>query len=204
MKTKETIPESKIIKLLETYIKKFDSYPTLLQVKEFLKLRSTIDLNKTIRALEKRDIIRVNFITKAIELNQTEVIKNDNFMQVPLLGKIAAGKPIEAIVDEDNRLTLPSNLTKNKEVFALKVSGDSMIDSYLLSDDIVICERTNTARNGDMVVALFMDNTATLKMYFKEKDQIRLQPMNEKYPPIYTKKVTIQGKVVSLVREYMK
>ena len=204
MKENKAVSENKIIKLLETFIKKYDSYPTLLQVKESLKLRSTIEINKVIRSLEKRDIIRVNFITKAIELNQAEVLKNDNFMQVPLLGKIAAGKPIEAIVDEDNRLTLPSNLTKNKEVFALKVSGDSMIDSYLLSDDIVICERTNTARNGDMVVALFMDNTATLKMYFKEKDQIRLQPMNEKYPPIYTKKVTIQGKVVSLVREYMK
>ncbi|MEI6887598.1 MAG: transcriptional repressor LexA [bacterium] len=204
MKENKAVSENKIVKLLETFIKKYDSYPTLLQVKESLKLRSTIEINKVIRSLEKRDIIRVNFITKAIELNQAEVLKSDNFMQVPLLGKIAAGKPIEAIVDEDNRLTLPSNLTKNKEVFALKVSGDSMIDSYLLSDDIVICERTNTARNGDMVVALFMDNTATLKMYFKEKDQIRLQPMNEKYPPIYTKKVTIQGKVVSLVREYMK
>ncbi|MEI6462545.1 MAG: transcriptional repressor LexA [bacterium] len=203
MKENKAVSENKIVKLLETFIKKYDSYPTLLQVKDALKLRSTLELNKIIRALEKKDIIRVNFITKAIELNQAEIIKNDNFMQVPLLGKIAAGKPIEAIVDEDNRLTLPSNLTKNKEVFALKVSGDSMIDSYLLSDDIVICERTNTARNGDMVVALFVDNTATLKMYFKEKDQIRLQPMNEKYPPIYTKKVTIQGKVVSLVREYM-
>jgi repressor LexA len=93
-------------------------------------------------------------------------------------------------------------LGKNREVFALKVAGDSMIDSYLLPNDIVVCERTNAARNGDMIVALFPDNTATLKKIYKEKDQIRLQPMNEKYPPIYTKKITIQGKVISLVREY--
>lgn len=196
------LTEENILGKIKKYVESNESFPTYTELKKILKLRKDTELKKILRKLEKLDLIRTNFITKAIEYTQSPKLKIDNFIHVPLLGKIAAGKPIEAIVDFDNILILPSSMGKNREVFALKVAGDSMIDSYLLPDDIVVCERTNVARNGDMIVALFPDNTATLKKIYKEKDQIRLQPMNEKYPPIYTKKITIQGKVISLVREY--
>ena len=196
------LTEEKILGKIKKYVESNESFPTYTELKKILKLRKDIELKKILRKLEKLDLIRTNFITKAIEYTQSPKVQLDNFIHVPLLGKIAAGKPIEAIVDFDNILILPSSMGKNREVFALKVAGDSMIDSYLLPNDIVVCERTNAARNGDMIVALFPDNTATLKKIYKEKDQIRLQPMNEKYPPIYTKKITIQGKVISLVREY--
>ena len=133
--------------------------------------------------------------------NEYENINND-ITNVPLLGKITAGTPIEAIEMPDEYFALPSYLIpQKKEVFTLKVDGDSMINAGIFSGDIVIVERCNTAKNGEIVVAMNDNNEVTVKTFYKEKDHIRLQPENDYLEPIILKNATILGKVVGLYRK---
>lgn len=124
--------------------------------------------------------------------------------RLPLVGSIAAGKPIEAVEDREyldlEELFPASGAGKNN--FVLRVQGDSMIDEHIREGDFVIVERRNTALNGQTVVALLPDGQATLKKYYREKDHVRLQPANEKYEPIRVKQVQIQGVVIGVVRSY--
>lgn len=130
-------------------------------------------------------------------------IANQDVVNVPLLGKITAGNPIEAIEVPNELFSLPTYLIpKKKEVFTLKVDGDSMINVGIYSNDIVIVERTNTANNGDIVVAMNEDNEVTLKTFYKEKDYFRLQPENDFMTPIILKEVTILGKAIGLYRKF--
>ena len=134
--------------------------------------------------------------------NEYENINND-ITNVPLLGKITAGTPIEAIEMPDEYFALPSYLIpQKKEVFTLKVDGDSMINAGIFSGDIVIVERCNTAKNGEIVVAMNDDNEVTLKTFYKEKDYIRLQPENDFMNPKILKNVTILGKAIGLYRKF--
>ncbi|MDO4996092.1 MAG: transcriptional repressor LexA, partial [Bacilli bacterium] len=126
--------------------------------------------------------------------------KND-VVNVPLLGKVTAGTPIEAIETPDEYIALPASLLKNKkEVFTLKVSGESMINVGIYDGDILIVERKNTAINGETVVAMNDNNEVTVKTFYKEKDHFRLQPENDTMEPIILKEVTILGKVIGLYR----
>ena len=141
---------------------------------------------------------------RAIELLvENEYIPKDNkVVDVPLLGKITAGSPIEAIERPDEYLSLPSYLIPNdKEVFTLLVSGDSMINAGIYDGDIVIVERTNQARNGQIVVAMTDDNEVTLKRFYKENGYIRLLPENDYMEPIILNNVTILGKAIGLYRK---
>ena len=122
-------------------------------------------------------------------------------MDIPLLGKVTAGIPIEAIENPDEYFTVPSSMVNGKnEVFALNVSGDSMINAGIFDDDIVIIERTNSAKNGDIVVAMNDENEVTIKRFFKEDNHFRLQPENDYMEPIILDNVTILGKLVGLYR----
>ena len=113
------------------------------------------------------------------------------------------GLPIEAIETYDEYLTIPTNMFKSKkELFSLKVSGESMINVGIYDGDIVIVEKTNDAKNGETVVAMNEDNEATVKTFYKEKDHIRLQPENDYMEPIILKDVTILGKVIGLFRRF--
>jgi len=128
--------------------------------------------------------------------------KNDLVVDVPLLGKVTAGNPIEAIETPNEYFSLPSYLIpKNKEVFTLHVSGESMINAGILDDDIVIVERRNDCRNGDIIVAMTDENEVTLKRFFKEDGYIRLQPENDYMVPIILDNVTILGKAIGLYRK---
>ena len=120
-----------------------------------------------------------------------------------MLGKVTAGTPIEAIETPDEYFNLPSNLVSNKkEIFTLKVSGESMINVGIYDNDILIVERQNTAKNGDTVVAMTDNNEATVKTFYKEKGYFRLQPENDTMDPIILDNVTILGKVVGLYRKF--
>jgi len=128
---------------------------------------------------------------------------SDDVVQVPLLGKVTAGSPIEAIETPEEFFPLPIALIpSNKEVFTLKVSGDSMINVGIHDNDIVIIERQDTAKNGDIVVAMNDENEVTLKTFYKEKDYFRLQPENDFMVPIILKNVTIIGKAIGLYRKF--
>ena len=127
----------------------------------------------------------------------------DGVVAVPLLGKVTAGNPIEAIEVPDELISLPSYLLpKKKEVFTIRIEGDSMINAGIYDNDIVIVERGKIAKNGDIVVAMDDENQVTIKRYFKEKDYIRLQPENDYMLPIILNEVTILGKAIGLYRKF--
>ncbi len=129
--------------------------------------------------------------------------KDDDIVDVPLLGKVTAGSPIEAIEMPNEFFPLPANLIAGKkEVFTLKVSGESMINVGIYDGDILIVERKNTAVNGETVVAMNENNEVTVKTFYKEKDHFRLQPENDTMAPIILDKVTILGKAIGLYRKF--
>lgn len=128
--------------------------------------------------------------------------KNEKVAAVPLLGKVQAGNPIEAIETPDEYFDLPVGLLpKGKDVFTLRVSGESMINVGIYDGDIIIVERRQEARNGETVVAMTEENTVTVKTFYKEADHIRLQPENDYMEPIILKNCTILGKVIGLYRK---
>ena len=120
---------------------------------------------------------------------------------VPLLGQVAAGLPAEAVEDADC-LSLRSCLGAGDDLFALRVSGDSMIEENIRPGDFVICRRADVAENGQIVVALVDDGQATLKRFYREKDRARLQPANCRYDPIYSDNCRIEAVVVGLLRKF--
>ena len=121
--------------------------------------------------------------------------------QVPILGKVTAGLPILAVEEVQGYLPITASQQRGRELFALTVQGESMKNAGILDGDYVVVERTPTARDGDIVVALIEDE-ATVKRLYRETDCVRLQPENDAFEPIYAKEVLILGKVVSVVRYY--
>lgn len=121
---------------------------------------------------------------------------------IPLVGCITAGAPIEAIEHKEEDIQVPHSMTYGRDCYILKVRGDSMIDDYILDGDLVVVEKSQSAHNGDTVVAMLEDGTATLKRFYKETSRVRLQPANPLYRPIYLDNVTIQGRVVGVIRKY--
>lgn len=129
--------------------------------------------------------------------------EEENVVEVPLLGKVTAGNPIEAIETPDEYFSLPMALVSGKkEVFTLRVSGESMINVGIYDGDILIVEKKATANNGETVVAMNDNNEVTVKTFYKENGYFRLQPENDTMDPIILKNVTILGKVVGLYRKF--
>lgn len=119
---------------------------------------------------------------------------------LPIVGEIAAGGPIEAYQDVSETLAVPDLLAPSGDAYVLKVRGDSMIEAHIADGDFVLIRPQSTARNGDIVVAQVEENAVTLKRFFKEKDRVRLQPANDKYPPQFYDDVRIQGKLIGVIR----
>ena len=155
--------------------------------------------------LEEKGVIKKESTkNRAIELlvENEYIDNNEEVSKVPLLGKITAGSPIEAIENPDEYFTLPSYLIpNNKEVFTLLVDGESMINAGIYDGDIVIVERTKEARNGNIVVAMTEDSEVTLKTFYKEKNHIRLQPENDYMEPIILSNISILGRAIGLYRK---
>lgn len=118
----------------------------------------------------------------------------------PIIGEIAAGQPIYAYEERTENVAVPQDWARNGEVFVLRVRGRSMIEDLIDDGDFVVVQPQSTARDGDIVVALLEDSTATLKRFYRERDRIRLQPANSAVAPIYAREVKIQGKVIGLIR----
>lgn len=120
---------------------------------------------------------------------------------IPLLGKIAAGKPVNAFENKDF-LSLPDCFGSNDDIFALEVSGDSMLEEGICDGNYIICKKTRTAQNGQIVVALTENENTTLKKFYREKTRVRLQPANKDYEPIYTDDCQIQAVAVGLLKKF--
>ena len=125
----------------------------------------------------------------------------NKYLDVPVFGKVTAGTPITAIEDHTDTFPLPMSFAKNKDIFMLKVSGESMINAAILDGDYIIVQQQPTASNGDIVVALVNDDEATVKTFYKENGHFRLQPENDYMEPIIVQEVSILGKVVGVFRE---
>lgn len=179
--------------------------PTIREIGADLGVSSPATIHAHLANLESKGFIKKEDTkNRAIELlvENEYAIKGEEVVSVPLLGKITAGSPIEAIERPDEYFSLPAYLIpNNKEVFTLLVSGTSMINAGILDGDIVIVERRNSARNGEIVVAMTDENEVTLKTFYKESGYFRLQPENDTMDPIILDNVTILGKAIGLYRK---
>jgi repressor lexA len=202
---KLTKRQSEILDYIKEYMVSHGYPPTIREIGTALNLSSPATIHAHLANLEQKGFIkRQDAKNRAIELLvENEFAKNNELtVEVPLLGKITAGSPIEAIEHPDEYFALPSYLIpKNKEVFTLNVSGCSMINAGILDGDIVIVEKRNTARNGEIVVAMTDENEVTLKTFYKEDGYFRLQPENDTMDPIILDNVTILGKAIGLYRK---
>lgn len=202
---KLTSQQDKMLDKIKQYIVKRGYAPTVRELCQEMGLSSTATVQVHLNNLEKKGYLKKeDGKNRTIELlvDNEYMPKNETVVDVPLLGKITAGNPIEAIERPDEYFSLPAYLIpNNKEVFTLLVDGTSMINAGILDGDIVIVERKNTANNGDIVVAMTDENEVTLKTFYKEKDYIRLQPENDSMEPFIMKNVTILGKAIGLYRK---
>ena len=178
--------------------------PTLAEICDGLGLRSPATVHEHIQNLIDKGVLKKSEgVRRGLEIIDQKVMGwVQNVVEIPLVGRIAAGSPIEAINDHTSVVSVPPDMIGKKKCFALLVRGQSMIDAAILDGDFVICEETSEAANGEIVVALIKENFATLKRFFKEEDHIRLEPANSSMHPIITKNATIQGRVVGVIRRY--
>ena len=177
--------------------------PTVREICQALDLSSPATVQVHLNTLvDKGYIKRGDSKNRAIELLVENEYEEKEIVDVPLLGKVTAGSPIEAIEMPDEYFSLPAYLIPaKKEVFTLRVQGNSMIEAGIHDGDIVIVQKQDTARNGEMVVAMTEDNEVTLKTFYKEDGYFRLQPENSTMDPIILDKVYIVGKAIGLYRK---
>ncbi len=203
---KLTPRQEETLKFIKEKIAKNGYPPTVREIGKFLGLSSPATIQVHLTNLEEKGYIKKGGNkSRAIELlvKNEYTNQNEEIVQVPLLGMVTAGTPIEAIERPNDFFSLPAYLIPNKkEVFTLDVSGDSMINAGIYDGDIVIVQRQNTANNGDIVVAMTDENEVTLKRFYKEKDHIRLQPENDLLSPIILPNASILGKAIGLYRQF--
>lgn len=177
--------------------------PTIAEIQEHFHLRSPATVHEQLEALERGGVIqRQKHIQRGIEILQPSVPGGE--YEIPLLGVVAAGSPIEAVLTRETISVSPELYGTNR--FALRVRGDSMRDEQISDGDLIVIEQaTSAAYNGQTVVALIDEHEATVKKFYSERGQVRLQPANENYRPIIIKppqRVKVQGRVVGLIRRY--
>ena len=177
--------------------------PTVREIGKALGLRSPATVQVHLDTLADKGYIKKgDSKNRAIELLVDNEYEEKEIIDVPLLGKVTAGSPIEAIEMPDEFFSLPAYLIPaKKEVFTLRVQGNSMIEAGIHDGDIVIVQKQDTARNGEIVVAMTEDNEVTLKTFYKEDGYFRLQPENSTMNPIILDKVYIVGKAIGLYRK---
>jgi len=179
-----------------------DGYsPTLQEIADELGI-SKITVFEHVEALLRKGLLtRRSNRARSLELTSAASLPDDRPTLLPMVGRIAAGRPIEAI-ESDEAVDLEEMFTSRFPVGVLTVVGDSMIEEQIREGDLVVYEKRSNPRNGDTVVALIDGEEATLKKFFKEKNRVRLQPANPKYEPIFVTDVDIQGVVIGVIRRY--
>lgn len=193
----------KILEFLKEFIKDKGYAPSVREICSAVGLKSTSTAHGYLERLESK-----GFIKKDPQRPRTLIICDgssdaiyENLINVPVVGRVAAGSPILAIENIDEYIPLPYSFTRSENVFILNVKGDSMTNAGILDGDKILARKQNWAQNGDIVVAMIEDE-ATVKRYYMEEDRIRLQPENIDYQPIYAREVNILGKVVGLLRTF--
>lgn len=190
--------QKEILSFIENYIQKHDYAPSFREIAGHFNLNSIATVADHLENLKNKGYLTKDY-NEARSLQLTPRFDERTF-EIPLLGRIAAGAPIEAIRTQET-IDIPRDMV-GKNVFALKVRGDSMLEDGILDGDYIIIEQTTNPNNGDIVVALLDNESATLKRFYQEKNHIRLQPANARYRPIRVKKVEIQGRVIGVIRKF--
>ncbi|MBN1162340.1 transcriptional repressor LexA [Patescibacteria group bacterium] len=198
--------QKQILEFISQYIQVNGYSPTLQEIADAMGLSSLATVHEHLQALEKKDVIkRYNGSVRGIEIVDERYNTDLNNIALPLIGFIAAGEPIDAIENPMDTVTVASDMVSNsKRCYVLQVRGDSMIEDGIFDGDFVVIQQQETAEDGDTVVALIENEFATLKKFYRERDQIRLQPANSEMDPIYVDadNLTIQGKVTGIIRRY--
>lgn len=204
MSTELTEKQRMILEYIKTEILKRGYPPSVREICTAVHLKSTSSVHAHLSALEEKGFIRRDPTKpRAIEIIDDEyALSRREMVNVPIVGTVTAGMPILAHENVEDYFPLPVEFLPNAELFMLKVRGDSMINAGIFNGDTVIVEKRSTAKNGDYVVALIEDS-ATVKTYYKENGHYRLQPENDTMDPIICDHIDILGKVIGLVRMNM-
>lgn len=198
---KATSKQQEILEYIKDTILKKGYPPAVREICEAVHLKSTSSVHSHLSALEEKGYIRrdptkprtIEILDDSFNFNRREMVN------IPLIGTVAAGEPIIAEERIEDYFPFPAENLPNAETFMLKVKGESMVNAGILPGDQLIVEQRSTARNGEIVIAL-VDDSATVKRYFKEKGHYRLQPENDTMEPIIADHVEILGKVIGLIR----
>lgn len=206
-----TPKKQKILNYIKEYSEKHGYSPSLREIAKKLKLNSIATVHQHLCELKKMGLIKKGF-KKVRDLQiknkfpvgafNAPLQESPTTIELPIAGLITAGQPIEAIEEHSETISVPKELIVNPNSYILKVKGDSMVESLIADGDFVVVEKRDYANNGDIVVALLEDGTATLKEFHREKKYIRLQPRNKNYKPLLVKNVVIQGKVAGIIRKF--
>jgi repressor LexA len=196
--------QDEMLKFIEQFIAEKRYSPSLEEIGAGIGLSSIATVHVHLRNLEKKKLIRRFWNhSRSIELTDRGRVRS-SVTELPLLGRVAAGSPIEA-VETPETIEVPEDFLRGKENFVLRVQGESMINEQIRDGDLIIVERRETADNGDTVVALINGADVTVKKFYREgRDQIRLQPANDTMKPIIVpaKTCAVQGVVIGLLRKY--
>ena len=202
-----TLKQKKLLDFLKIYYKNKKLFPTFDEMKNNLNIKSKSGIHKLLKSLEEKGFIkRIPHKARALEIKNSSTTSNfANETEIPFLGRIAAGNPIEAITGSFEQISVPNYLINNiDEHFTLEVNGDSMIDEGIFDGDIVVIKKTQIAHTGNIVVALIDENEVTLKKFRSFKNSIALEPANKNYKTrIFGEgRVRIQGRLVGLIRKF--
>jgi len=198
-----TARQRQIFQFINRFIEVHKQPPTIAEIGHHFKMSSSASVHNIISALEREGLItKIPNVSRGIEIVKQETTTDE--YEIPLLGRVAAGQPIEAILSHET-IAVPRDMSGRGRMYALRVRGDSMIEENIQDDDIIIVSAQQTAENGQVVVALLDGNYATVKKFYREAEFIRLEPANPQFKPIFIKtpeRIQIQGIVRGLIRKY--
>jgi len=199
---KLTQRQQDVLEIVRRHMAKNGESPTVREIARALGVSSPCTVHKHLEALEKKGCItKSKYGYRGIEFPGEVSPKQARFVPVPVVGRIAAGQPLLAGDNVESYLPVPADLAQHGELFALKVQGDSMMNAGIFHGDIIVAHRQETAINGDIVVAL-LDDEATVKTFYHDGGNVRLQPENPDYEPIFSREVQVLGKVTLSIRQF--
>lgn len=196
--------QRQIVDFIGQYIQKNGYSPTLQEIADSIGVSSLATVHEHLQALQRKKVIKkFEGAVRGIELIDRTYLKITDSVDVPFLGFIAAGSPIEPHTDPNATFKIsPEMISGKRRSYVLQVKGLSMIEDHIADGDFVVIEETKDVQNGDIVVALLDNGLATLKRFYREATRIRLEPANSSMSPIYATNVQVQGKVVGLIRKF--
>ena len=196
-----TARQRQILEFIKSYIQQHQYPPSMREISErfSISVRGAYD---HVKALERKKYVRIDSNHyRSLVLIPQEPPRTEQIVRIPLLGSVAAGKPLFSEENWERYIAVPAELIGRGNHFALRVQGDSMIGAGIFSGDLAIVRQQPDAENGQIIVAM-VEDAVTLKRLFKEKNRIKLQSENPSYPPIYTQNLRILGRLVHLIRSY--